>query len=110
MCIMNRKKYQLGQQKQMETMPTARKGIRENVIFSMVLFARRLIWKNIVSGGIINVCGATNSTFQKEYVSSNQVFLVKRQYRYSKMNAVSQLIVQVQQVSGITFLDYFYVL
>ena len=110
MCIMNRKKYQLGQQKQMETMPTARKGIRENVIFSMVLFARRLIWKNIVSGGIINVCGATNSTFQKEYVSSNQVFLVKRQYRYSKMNAVSQLIVQVQRVSGITFLDYFYVL
>ena len=88
--------------------PTTRNGIRENFIFSMVLFARRLIWKNIA---VVYKCTwYSKFNIQKEYVSSNQVFLVKRQYRYSKMNAFSQLIVEVQRVSDITFLNYFYVL
>ena len=52
MCTMNRKKIPIGSEKQMKTVPTTRKEIRENFIFSMVLFAKRFIWKNIVSGGI----------------------------------------------------------
>ena len=58
----------------------------------------------------INVRGTDNSAFQIEYVSSNQVFLAKRQYRHRKMNAFTQLIVEVQRVSDITYLDHFYVL
>ena len=36
--------------------------------------------------------------------------LVKHQYRYSNINELTQLIVEVQQVSDITYLDHFYVL
>ena len=35
---------------------------------------------------------------------------IKHQYCYSKMNEFTQLIVEVQQVSDITYLDLFYVL
>ena len=35
---------------------------------------------------------------------------IKHQYCYSKMNEFTQLIVEVQQVSDITYLDHFYVL
>ena len=59
----------------------------------------------------INVSGTANSTFLKEYILSNQVFLVKRQCRYSKMNAFTQLvIVEIQRESDITYSDHFYVL
>ena len=51
---------------------------------------------------------ATSSTFWKEYVTKKDVYLVKRQYRYNKLNEFSQLIVEVMTEDA--FLDYYYIL
>ena len=57
----------------------------------------------------INKRTTTSSTFRKEYVAKKDVYLVKRQYRYNKLNDFLQLIVEVKRMTEDAFLDYYYV-
>ena len=58
----------------------------------------------------INKRTTTSSTFRKECVAKKDVYLVKRQYRYNKLNDFLQLIVEVKRMTEDVFLDYYYVL
>ena len=58
----------------------------------------------------INKRATTSSTFRKIYVAKKDVYLVKRQYRYNKLNDFSQLIVEIKRMTEDDVLDYYYVL
>lgn len=57
----------------------------------------------------INTRKSHNCTWSKEIVDPNNVYKLKRHYRYNKNNQMSNLIVEVEKSDG-SMLDFYYVL
>ena len=79
MCTMNRKKIPIESAKADGNGAYNKKGNTRKFHFFNGSVCQKAHLEEHSKRWYINVRGTANSTFQKEYVSSNQVFLVKRQ-------------------------------
>lgn len=110
MCTINRKKIVLSSARADGNGAYQKRGNVQKHVYYIKQVSQRARYSKSKDRWYINKRTTTSSTFRKEYVAKKDVYLVKRQYRYNKLNDFLQLIVEVKRMTEDVFLDYYYVL